>query len=349
MKRRPLSCAIHPRLPGGGHHGRQRRQPGRSAVLRGRAGPRRHLRASRRGPHARLSVTAAETALHHRARQRARPPRGGRAPRLLPDDDVHQRADAEVLVLVEVDDAGCGHRLCPAAGAADPRMGYALVGIDRDTARQKFAQVACVSFSRGTHITMASGAQKPVEELAVGDTVLTRDDGPQPVRWIGQSTLRAVGEFAPIRIRPGTLHNERDLLVSPDHRLFIYQRFDALGAGRHEVLVRARHLVNGDTVVRQSGRVRRLLPASFRPPPHHLRRGDRRGDLPGRHAHPRRPAERAEENPCRHPAGPRLSPPSRLRGAVFQSGYGELSGRAGGRPGVSASRWRGDWGEKFSA
>ena len=161
---------------------------------------------------------------------------------------------AEVLVLVEVDDEGHVDEVyaLPLAQIT-PRMGYDLVGIDRERARRKFAQVASVSFSRGTHITMASGVQKPIEELSVGDLVLTRDDGPQAVRWIGQSTVRAEGEFAPIRIKAGTLHNENDLLVSPDHRLFIYQRFDALGAGRNEVLVRARHLVNGDTVVRQSG------------------------------------------------------------------------------------------------
>lgn len=161
---------------------------------------------------------------------------------------------AELLILVEVDKANHVESIyaLPLAQLT-PRVGYSLVGIDHDKARQKFAQVACVSFSRGTHITMASGAQKPIEELEVGELVLTRDDGPRAVRWIGQSTVRAVGEFAPIRIRAGTLHNENDLLVSPDHRLFIYQRFDALGAGRHEVLVRARHLVNGDTVVRQSG------------------------------------------------------------------------------------------------
>lgn len=160
----------------------------------------------------------------------------------------------EVLVLVEVDEAGHvrGVYGVPLADLA-ARTEYTLVGIDRVTARQKFAQLACVSFSRGTHITMASGEQKLIEDLSVGDLVLTRDDGPQAVRWIGESTVRAVGEFAPIRIRAGTLHNEGDLLVSPDHRLFIYQRFDALGAGRHEVLVRARHLVNGDTVIRQEG------------------------------------------------------------------------------------------------
>lgn len=161
---------------------------------------------------------------------------------------------SELLVLVEVDGAGdvADIYAMPLAQMA-PKTGYALVGVDRDTPLQKFAQVACVSFSRGTHITLASGAQRRVEELALGDMVLTRDDGPQAIRWIGQSTVRAVGDFAPIRIRAGALHNENDLLVSPDHRLFIYQRSDALGAGRHEVLVRARHLVNGDTVLRDSG------------------------------------------------------------------------------------------------
>jgi hypothetical protein len=42
-------------------------------------------------------------------------------------------------------------------------------------------------------------------------------------------------------------------VVSPDHRLFIYQREDAIGAGRRELLVKARHLVNGDTVIQQDG------------------------------------------------------------------------------------------------
>ncbi len=160
----------------------------------------------------------------------------------------------EMIVLVEVDgDGNVANVMALPLAHMTSKTGYALVGVSRDRARRKFAEVACVSFSRGTQITMASGIQKPIEELVVGDMVLTRDDGPQAIRWIGQSTVRAVGEFAPIRIKAGTLHNEHDLIVSPDHRLFVYQRFDALGAGRKEVLVRARHLVNGDTVVRQHG------------------------------------------------------------------------------------------------
>ena len=58
---------------------------------------------------------------------------------------------------------------------------------------------------------------------------------------------------APVVIRKGVLNNENDLVVSPDHRIFVYQRHDTLGAGRAEVLVKVRHLINGDTVVHQDG------------------------------------------------------------------------------------------------
>ncbi|MGR3455258.1 Hint domain-containing protein [Pseudooceanicola sp.] len=161
---------------------------------------------------------------------------------------------AEVLVLVEVDGSGHAARVyaLPLVPLR-PRTDYRLVGIDTEGAARRFAEVACVSFTRGTRITMGSGLQKPIEDLAVGDRVLTRDDGVQEVRWIGHSTVRATGEFAPVLIRAGTLNNERDLVVSPDHRLFIYQRADALGVGRSELLVRVRHLLNGDTITRLDG------------------------------------------------------------------------------------------------
>lgn len=159
----------------------------------------------------------------------------------------------EVLVLVEVEDGALeATYLLPLANLI-AEANYRLVGVDRDAATTLFAEVACVSFTRGTHITMASGKQCAIEDLKVGDKVLTRDDGAQAVRWIGQTTLRAVGEFAPIVISKGALHNENDLLVSPDHRLFVYQRQDKLGTGRSEVLVKVRHLVNDTTVYRRDG------------------------------------------------------------------------------------------------
>ncbi|MCF3593861.1 Hint domain-containing protein [Rhodobacteraceae bacterium LMO-12] len=160
----------------------------------------------------------------------------------------------ELLVLVEIDETGharaiYGLPLAPLEAKAE----YLLVGIDREAAKTRMAQMACVSFTRGTQITMATGQQRPIESLQIGDRVLTRDDGAQEIRWIGNSTMRASGEFAPIRIAAGALHNAGDLLVSPDHRLFIYQRSDAFGAGRSELLIKARHLVNGDTIHAQPG------------------------------------------------------------------------------------------------
>lgn len=160
----------------------------------------------------------------------------------------------DALLLVEVDtDGNVAEIYLLPLTTLSSRTEYRIVGIDTETAHQKFAQVACVSFTRGTHITLSSGEQRLIEALAVGDRVLTRDDGVQPIRWIGQSTVRAVGEFAPIKIHAGTLNNEHDLVVSPDHRLFIYQRSDEVGAGRAELLVKARHLVNGYTVTQMEG------------------------------------------------------------------------------------------------
>ena len=163
-------------------------------------------------------------------------------------------ATIEVLVLVETDPEGmiAGTYLHPLSPLA-PDTEHALVTIARDGARDRLAQTACVSFARGTHITLADGRQIPVEDLRPGDRVLTRDSGPQELRWIGMQTLRATGAFAPITIAPGALNNTGELTLSPNHRLFIYQRTDRLGAGQPEVMVRAGALVNGVTVVQSEG------------------------------------------------------------------------------------------------
>jgi len=121
----------------------------------------------------------------------------------------------EALVLVELQDGGVEEIYLLPLATLQAKTDYRLVGVDRESAATRFAEVACVSFTRGTHITMASGEQRPIEELKIGDRVLTRDDGPQAIRWIGQTTLRAVGDFAPVVIKKGTLHNENDLVVSP--------------------------------------------------------------------------------------------------------------------------------------
>ncbi|MCZ4267792.1 Hint domain-containing protein [Rhodobacteraceae bacterium G21628-S1] len=160
----------------------------------------------------------------------------------------------EALIAVEVDKAGVitAVYLIPQAPLS-VGTGYRLVRADRACVWERLAQLSCVAFSRGTHITMGTGEQRTIETLQPGDRVLTRNSGARTITWVGQTTVRAVGEMAPILIREGALNNARDLLVSPDHRLMIYQRSDVLGTGRHELMIRARDLVNGESVVVQDG------------------------------------------------------------------------------------------------
>lgn len=133
------------------------------------------------------------------------------------------------------------------------QLEYRLMRVDRDAAKTRLAEVSCVSFMRGTQITSGDGQQTPIESLKAGDRVLTRDNGPQTIRWIGSHTTRAIGEFATIILKAGALNNERDLHLSPNQRLFVYQRRDDLNVGRSEILVRADDLVDGETVVRVEG------------------------------------------------------------------------------------------------
>lgn len=165
------------------------------------------------------------------------------------------RETLEALIFVEVE-ADTGHIAGIYLHPLDevvPERPYMLVTIDREKARQRLAESASVSFTRGTRITMADGRQVPVEDLQPGDKVLTRDSGPQEVRWVGLQTMRAEGAFAPVTIAAGALNNERNLVVSPHHRLFIYQRVDAMGTGQRELLVKAGLLVNGTTVTQSPG------------------------------------------------------------------------------------------------
>ena len=159
----------------------------------------------------------------------------------------------EVLIIVETDDGLIAATYMMPLAAVKKRTDHTLVAIDRDKAVTRFANLGCVSFVRGTHIALSDGRQVRIEDLQTGDLILTRDHGPQAIRWIGQQTVRAVGAFAPIRIAPGVLNNDGPLTLAPNHRLFLYQRQDHLGAGRAEVMVRASELINGDTVAVSEG------------------------------------------------------------------------------------------------
>lgn len=85
----------------------------------------------------------------------------------------------------------------------------------------------------------------PVEKLRLGDMVETAESGPQPVRFISARTVPALGGFRPIRLRAPFFGLEQDILVAPDHRIRLGDDDSAYILGEDEVLLEARHLVNG--------------------------------------------------------------------------------------------------------
>ncbi|MEL6168913.1 MAG: Hint domain-containing protein [Pseudomonadota bacterium] len=121
---------------------------------------------------------------------------------------------------------------------------------ETDTAFVTLTTIPC--FTAGTRLSTPDGPC-PVERLRPGDLVLTRDDGPQPVRWIGQRRVRARGDLAPIRIHAGALGGHGRLLVSPQHRVMVQGYRAALLFGEDEVLVAAKDLLDGRSIERVEG------------------------------------------------------------------------------------------------
>ena len=108
--------------------------------------------------------------------------------------------------------------------------------------------MAC--FGPQTRIATPEGARS-VAALRAGDVVLTRDNGIQPVLWVGSihvdpDDFARFEQLAPVVISPGALGPSqpgRALTVSPSHRMLIADNAAALNFGEREVLVRAQDLV----------------------------------------------------------------------------------------------------------
>ena len=100
-------------------------------------------------------------------------------------------------------------------------------------------------FLRGTHILTPQGEVK-VEDLAVGDLVITFDQTAKPIKWIGRrsfastSVERWPGEFLPIKVARsalGPMMPHTDLFVSALHAMYM-----------DGILVPVRNLVNGRSI-----------------------------------------------------------------------------------------------------
>ena len=163
---------------------------------------------------------------------------------MAPDGDK-----VDLLILL----VGKGERFALPLSPVGPRVDYTLLSVEPAPKDLQLADLLCLSFARGTMITLTDGSQRTIESLIPGIAVLTRDHGRQTVRWIGQTRLRAVGAFAPVVITSGTLGNSGDLIVSQHHRVFLYQRQRRAGLKTSELLVQARDLVDGEAVYLREG------------------------------------------------------------------------------------------------
>lgn len=98
-------------------------------------------------------------------------------------------------------------------------------GASADNSSFTSENTGVVCFTTGTAICTPRG-DVLIEDLVIGDLVITADNGPQPIRWIGkrrlgQETLRAAPNLRPVLFHADVLGNARPLLVSPQHCMLV--------------------------------------------------------------------------------------------------------------------------------
>jgi hypothetical protein len=127
--------------------------------------------------------------------------------------------------------------------------------LGRGTGPRTAARGGIICFTPGTLIATPAGP-RPVETLRPGDRVETRDSGAQDILWTGArrmtgARLYAMPHLRPIRIRAaafGIARPDRDLIVSPQHRMLVRSRAAQALFNTAEVLIAAEDLVNDTSV-----------------------------------------------------------------------------------------------------
>lgn len=136
-----------------------------------------------------------------------------------------------------------------------PGVQYTTVDTGVETDGQEIPWNTLICFAAGTAIRTLDG-ECPVEALAVGDLVMTADHGPQAIRWIGSkklgaAELRANPDLRPIRISAWALGRnmpDRDLVVSPQHRVVVRSAIAGKMFDTEEILVPAKKLLDVEGV-----------------------------------------------------------------------------------------------------
>ncbi|WP_025061119.1 Hint domain-containing protein [Sulfitobacter guttiformis] len=127
---------------------------------------------------------------------------------------------------------------------------YAKDGGEKDFTSDPSPIIIC--FAKGTEIETSEGAQA-IETLCVGDLIRTLDAGFVPLKWLGRTDmgareLRRWENLRPVRVRSGAFGQgrpEKDVVLSPNHRVLIGGKWAELYFGEAEVLVPVKALVDG--------------------------------------------------------------------------------------------------------
>lgn len=134
--------------------------------------------------------------------------------------------------------------------------GSALVTDGTNTYTVQYSEIehrdfgAPVCFLGGSLVRTRHGL-RPIETLRPGDLIQTCDNGFQPIIWIGSQRLHPDARIPrnqadPIRIRADALGPgvpERDLGISPQHRILISSRIADRIFGEREIFVPAKYLL----------------------------------------------------------------------------------------------------------
>ncbi len=103
-------------------------------------------------------------------------------------------------------------------------------------------------FTAGTLIDTPEGPRE-VEDLYPGDHVLTRDNGPQEVIWMGLrrvsgARMYAMPELRPVRLRAGSFGDHGAITLSPGHQVLLSGAAPRALWNTPEVLVAAQDLID---------------------------------------------------------------------------------------------------------
>ncbi|WP_371170649.1 Hint domain-containing protein [Aliiroseovarius sp. 2305UL8-7] len=169
----------------------------------------------------------------------------GLLPSNIQDNDGGGGTSSEELLFMSLN--GYGWVFVPMPGSAfsegDQILGW-TTGTWSDTDGVEHSSVIC--FTGGSKVSTPFGDRK-IEDLVIGDLVLTKDNGPRPIKWIGARTVSSAELVIHPKLRPVIIPRNcfgpgvpnDDIQLSRQHRILIERQNLKNLFGQSEMLLPA--------------------------------------------------------------------------------------------------------------